>query len=42
MISKKGKKLLERMDERQDELDNIIGNLSTKEAATLSRAAWIK
>ena len=36
MISDKGKKMLERLDERQDELDNIIGNLTEKEAATLS------
>jgi DNA-binding MarR family transcriptional regulator len=36
MITDKGKKMLERLDERQDELDNIIGNLTDKEAATLS------
>jgi MarR family 2-MHQ and catechol resistance regulon transcriptional repressor len=36
MITEKGKKLLERLDERQDELDSIIGNLSVKEAVTLS------
>ena len=36
MITDKGKKMLERLDERQDELDNIMGNLSEKEAATLS------
>ena len=36
MITEKGKKMLERLDERQDELDNIMGNLSEKEAATLS------
>lgn len=36
MITDKGKKLLERLDERQDELDNIISNLSLKEAAALS------
>lgn len=36
IISDKGKKLLERLDKRQDELDNIVGNLSEKEAATLS------
>ena len=35
-ISDKGKKLLERMDKLQDDLDNITGNLSRKEAATLS------
>ncbi|MFC0773680.1 MarR family winged helix-turn-helix transcriptional regulator [Terrimonas alba] len=37
MITDKGKKLLERLDERQDELDNIVGNLSEEEAATLSK-----
>src|SRR5687768_17279181 len=36
MITDKGKKMLERLDERQDELDNIMGNLTEKEAATLS------
>ena len=36
MITDKGKKMLERLDERQDELDNIMSNLSTKEAVTLS------
>lgn len=36
MITDKGKKMLERLDKRQDELDNIIGNLSEKEAANLS------
>jgi MarR family transcriptional regulator, 2-MHQ and catechol-resistance regulon repressor len=36
IITDKGKKMLERLDKRQDELDNIIGNLSEKEAATLS------
>ena len=36
IITDKGKKMLERLDERQDELDNIIGNLTAKEAATLS------
>jgi len=36
MITDKGKKMLERLDERQDELDSIIGNLTAKEAATLS------
>jgi len=36
IISDKGKKLLERLDKRQDELDNIVGNLSEKEAASLS------
>jgi MarR family transcriptional regulator, 2-MHQ and catechol-resistance regulon repressor len=36
MITDKGKRLLERLDIRQDELDNIIGNLSKKEATMLS------
>jgi DNA-binding MarR family transcriptional regulator len=36
MITDKGEKMLERLDQRQDELDNIIGNLNEKEAATLS------
>jgi MarR family transcriptional regulator, 2-MHQ and catechol-resistance regulon repressor len=36
IINDKGKKLLERMDKLQDDLDNITGNLSRKEAATLS------
>jgi len=36
MISEKGKKILERLDARQDDMDNIIGNLSKKEAALLS------
>lgn len=36
MITDKGRKLLERLDSRQDELDNIIGNLSKKEATVLS------
>jgi len=36
MITEKGKKLLERLDARQDEIDNIIGNLSKKEATFLS------
>jgi MarR family transcriptional regulator, 2-MHQ and catechol-resistance regulon repressor len=36
MIADKGKKMLERLDKRQDELDNIIGNLSEKEAGILS------
>jgi MarR family transcriptional regulator, 2-MHQ and catechol-resistance regulon repressor len=36
MITEKGKKLLERLDARQDEIDNIIGNLSKKEASSLS------
>ena len=36
MISEKGKKILERLDARQDDMDNIIGNLTKKEAALLS------
>lgn len=36
MITEKGKKVLERLDERQDELDKVIGNLSEEEADTLS------
>ena len=36
MITDKGKKLLERLDERQDEMDNMLNNLSRKEAALLS------
>lgn len=36
MITDKGKKLLERLDERQDELDKVVGNLTEEEAATLS------
>ena len=37
IISDKGKKLLERMDKLQEDLDKITGNLSRKEAATLSQ-----
>jgi len=36
IISDKGKKLLERLDLRQDEIDNVLGNLSEKEASMLS------
>jgi DNA-binding MarR family transcriptional regulator len=36
IISEKGKKLLEKLDQRQDEMDAVLGNLSEKEAATLS------
>lgn len=36
LISDKGRKLLEKLDERQDEIDNILGNLTRKEAAQLS------
>jgi MarR family transcriptional regulator, 2-MHQ and catechol-resistance regulon repressor len=35
-ITDKGKKLLEKLDTRQDEMDNIINNLTPKEAAALS------
>ncbi len=35
-ITDKGKKLLEKLDTRQDEMDNIINNLTPKEAITLS------
>ncbi len=36
MITDKGKKLLERLDTRQDEIDGVLGNLSEKEANMLS------
>lgn len=36
IISDKGKKLLEKLDTRQDEMDNVLGNLNEKEAADLS------
>jgi MarR family transcriptional regulator, 2-MHQ and catechol-resistance regulon repressor len=36
IISDKGKKLLEKLDQRQDEMDAVLGNLSEKEAAILS------
>ncbi|RYG53009.1 MAG: MarR family transcriptional regulator [Chitinophagaceae bacterium] len=36
IITDKGKKVLEKLDARQDEMDNIIGSLSKKEALTLS------
>lgn len=35
-ITEKGKKLLERLDERQNEMDGILGNLSKREAIVLS------
>jgi len=35
-ISDKGKKLLEKFDAREDELDGILGNLTKKEALYLS------
>jgi DNA-binding MarR family transcriptional regulator len=36
IISDKGKKLLERLDTRQEEIDKVLGNLSEKEATQLS------
>ncbi len=36
LITDKGKKMLERLDKREDELDKVMGTLSEKEAATLS------
>ena len=36
IITDKGKKLLERLDARQDEIDGVLGNLSEKDANTLS------
>jgi MarR family transcriptional regulator, 2-MHQ and catechol-resistance regulon repressor len=36
VITDKGKKLLERLDTRQDEIDSILGNLSEKDANILS------
>lgn len=36
IISDKGKKLLERLDTRQDEIDGVMGNLSEKDAKILS------
>lgn len=36
IISDKGKKLLERLDIRQDEMDDVLGNLSEDDANTLS------
>ncbi|HRE38113.1 MAG TPA: MarR family transcriptional regulator [Chitinophagaceae bacterium] len=36
IITDKGKKLLERLDTRQDEIDGVLGNLSEKDANTLS------
>ncbi|MEO8403008.1 MAG: MarR family transcriptional regulator [Chitinophagaceae bacterium] len=36
MITDKGKKLLERLDMREEEMDHIVGNLSKKEATVLS------
>ena len=36
IITDKGKKLLERLDIRQDEIDRVLGNLSEKDANILS------
>jgi DNA-binding MarR family transcriptional regulator len=36
VITEKGKKLLERLDIREKEIDNLLGNLTEKEATTLS------
>lgn len=36
IITDKGKKLLERLDARQDEIDAVLGNLSEKDANILS------
>ena len=36
IISEKGKKLLERLDARQDEIDGVLSNLSEKDANILS------
>ena len=36
-ITDKGLKLLEKLDNRQDEMDRILSNLSEKEATNLSR-----
>ena len=37
IISPKGRKLLEKLDTRQHELDGILGNISEKDATTLSK-----
>jgi DNA-binding MarR family transcriptional regulator len=36
IITDKGKKLLERLDDRQDDIDGVLGNLSENEAKILS------
>jgi MarR family transcriptional regulator, 2-MHQ and catechol-resistance regulon repressor len=36
IITDKGKKLLERLDAKQDEIDNVLSNLTEKEATLLS------
>ncbi|MES1216341.1 MAG: MarR family transcriptional regulator [Bacteroidota bacterium] len=37
LISPKGKKILEKLDARQEELDGILSNISEKDATTLSK-----
>lgn len=37
IITEKGKKLLDKLDTRKDELDKIMGNLSEKEAVALNK-----
>lgn len=37
IITEKGKKLLERLDAYQSQMDSVLGNLSETEAETLSR-----
>lgn len=37
LITDKGKKLLERLDLRQDEIDHVLGNLTIEDAALLSQ-----
>ncbi len=36
IITDKGKKILERLDSRQDQMDGILSNLTRKEASSLS------
>lgn len=36
VITDKGRKLLEKMDQQQEEMDNVLGNLSEKDANILS------
>ena len=36
IISDKGKKLLEKLDQHQDEIDGVLGNLSEEDANILS------
>ncbi len=37
LITDKGKKLLERLDLRQDEIDHVLGNLTIEDASLLSQ-----